>query len=256
MKILVDKMPLDPTECLFYSAEEGEGNCVIGTKFESVKEHKGYCRCTVKDRKACPYLQERSQSDMKRDNEVDCYTYEREQKKNYREEIYKCAKQLDEAIRKQFHPDYSEEEDQTDLQDLHRYTLWLKNDVETILSDTSLVPDKDLEQTKTDIFKMIADSQHGDTLMNKYDVNEEKIMAAVSVKRDFLSALENAKCGSDLASKLGYTFSKNDLCKLAQIHKSGRYREKIEDMLTAANFHSECSLLCSGQYDKLINNAE
>ena len=81
MKILVDKMPLDPTECLFYSAEEGEGNCVIGTKFESVKEHKGYCRCTVKDRKACPYLQERSQSDMKRDNEVDCYTYEREQKK-------------------------------------------------------------------------------------------------------------------------------------------------------------------------------
>ena len=44
MKILVDKMPLDSTECLFYSAEEGEGNCVIGTKFESVKEHKGYCR--------------------------------------------------------------------------------------------------------------------------------------------------------------------------------------------------------------------
>lgn len=27
-------------------------------------------------------------------------------------------------------------------------------------------------------------------------------------------------------------------------------------VLTAANFHSECSLLCSGQYDKLINNAE
>lgn len=187
------------------------------------------------------------------DNEVDGYTYEREQKKNYKEEIYRCAKQLDQSIWKQFHPDYSEEEDQTDLQDLHRYTFWLKNDVETILSDTSLVPDKDLEQTKTDIFKMIADSQHGDTLMNKYDVNEEKIMAAVSARRDFLSALENAKCGSDLASKLGCTFSNNDLCKLAQIHKSGRYREKIEDMLTAANFHSECSLLCSGQYDKLIN---
>ena len=64
MKILVDKMPLDPTECLFYSVVEGEGNCVIGTKFESVKEHKGYCRC-VKDGKVCPYLQEWSQSDMK-----------------------------------------------------------------------------------------------------------------------------------------------------------------------------------------------
>lgn len=190
------------------------------------------------------------------DNEVDCYTYEREQEKKYWEEIYRCAKQLDEAIWKQFHPDYSEEEDQTDLPDLHLYTFWLKNDVESILTDTSLVPDKDFEQTKTDIFKMIADSQHGDILMKKCDVNEEKIMAAVSVRRDFLSALENAKCGSDLASKLGYTFSKNDLCKLAQIHKSGRYREKIEDMLTAANFHSECSLLCSGQYDKLINNAE
>lgn len=190
------------------------------------------------------------------DNELDCHVYERTQKENYKEEVYKCAKQLDQTIWKQFHPDYSEEEDQTDLQDLHRYTIWLKNDVETILSDTSLVPDKDLEQTKTDIFKMIADSQHGDTLMKKYDVNEEKIMAAVSARRDFLSALENAECGSDLASKLGCTFSKNDLCKLAQIHKSGRYREKIEDMLTAANFHSECSLLCSGQYDKLINNAE
>lgn len=254
MKILVDKMPLDPTECLFYSAEEGEGNCMIGTKFESVKEHKGYCRCTVKDGKVCPYLQERSQSDMK--DELDCHVYERTQKENYKEEVYKCAKQLDQTIWKQFHPDYSEEEDQTDLQDLHRYTIWLKNDVESILSDTSLVPDKDLEQTKTDIFKMIADSQHGDTLMKKYDVNEEKIMAAVSARRDFLSALENAECGSDLASKLGCVFSKNDLRKLAQIHKSGRYREKIEDMLTAANFHSECSLLCSGQYDKLINNAE
>lgn len=28
---------------------------------------------------------------------------------------------------------------------------------------------------------------------------------------------------------------------------------KLLNMLTAANFHSECSLLCSGQYDKLIN---
>ena len=50
------------------------------------------------------------------DNEVDGYTYEREQKKNYKEEIYRCAKQLDQSIWKQFHPDYSEEEDQTDLQ--------------------------------------------------------------------------------------------------------------------------------------------
>ncbi len=56
--------------------------------------------------------------------------------------------------------------------------------------------------------------------MNKYDVNEEKIMAAVSARRDFLSALENAKCGSDLASKLGCTFSNNDLCK--NLHRSIR----------------------------------
>lgn len=32
MLSLVDKMSLDLTECLFYS-EEGEGNCMIGTKF-------------------------------------------------------------------------------------------------------------------------------------------------------------------------------------------------------------------------------
>ena len=83
-------------------------------------------------------------------------------------------------------------------------------------------------------------------------MNKESIITAVSIRRNFLTALQDTKCGSDIASKLGYTFSRNDICKLAKIHKNNKYRRKIEDMLTTANFHSVCNMLCNQQYDKLL----
>ena len=191
-------------------------------------------------------------------NEFDCRKYEREQKEIQMDEVCRCAKQLDEKIRKQYHCafladiplDYTNQEDEQI--DFYKYPMRLGIDIAEILSDETIISDEDLEQKKNDIFKIIADSKYGSIIMEKWTMNKESIITAVSIRRNFLTALQDTKCGSDIASKLGYTFSRNDICKLAKIHKNNKYRRKIEDVLTTANFHSVCNMLCNQQYDKLL----
>ncbi len=57
MKIIVDKLPEKSYECLFCSIEKDVVNCMISTKFESINEHKGYCKCYLENEEECPYLQ-------------------------------------------------------------------------------------------------------------------------------------------------------------------------------------------------------
>lgn len=53
---------------------------------------------------------------------------------------------------------------------------------------------------------------------------------------------------SDIAHGIGWGFTHEDLETLMQLHKDGKYREKIEDLLTDCNFHSECSAWSDGDY--------
>lgn len=57
MKIVVDKLPEKSSECLFCSAEKEIANCMISTKFESLNEHKSYCKCYLDNGARYPYLQ-------------------------------------------------------------------------------------------------------------------------------------------------------------------------------------------------------
>jgi hypothetical protein len=53
---------------------------------------------------------------------------------------------------------------------------------------------------------------------------------------------------SNIAHGIGWGFTHEDLETLMQLHKDGKYREKIEDLLTDCNFHSECSAWSDGDY--------
>lgn len=79
-----------------------------------------------------------------------------------------------------------------------------------------------------------------------FDTDEDEIRA------DFATALSKVENGSDLSSWLGYGFSDEDISNLAKLHKDGYFREKIEDLLTDCNFHTECGDFASGNYDKYI----
>jgi hypothetical protein len=82
-----------------------------------------------------------------------------------------------------------------------------------------------------------------------YDlVDFQEIVRDITIRRNFDKALRGVTHGSDLSYKLGYGFSKDDLKELAKLHKVGKHREKIEDLLTDCNFHEESAAMESSDY--------
>lgn len=83
-------------------------------------------------------------------------------------------------------------------------------------------------------------------------INWNSIKEKVKIRSDFASALRKVKNGAELAGRLGWSFSDDDLRQLTALHRKNRFRQKIEDLLTDANFHSECILLQDRKYDELL----
>ena len=83
-------------------------------------------------------------------------------------------------------------------------------------------------------------------------INWQSIKENVKIRSDFASALRKVKNGAELAGRLGWSFSDDDLRQLTALHRKNRFRQKIEDLLTDANFHSECILLQDRKYDELL----
>jgi hypothetical protein len=83
-------------------------------------------------------------------------------------------------------------------------------------------------------------------------INMDKCRRSVEIRRDFASALKTVKNGSDLAPALGYSFFKEDIMNLAELHKNGRFRKKIEDLLEDCNFHQEAGDFAERNYDCYI----
>ena len=83
-------------------------------------------------------------------------------------------------------------------------------------------------------------------------INWNSIKENVKIRSDFASALRKVKNGAELAGSLGWSISDDDLRQLTALHRKNRFRQKIEDLLTDANFHSECILLQDRKYDELL----
>ena len=81
-------------------------------------------------------------------------------------------------------------------------------------------------------------------------IDYDRALENAKIRRNFAEALEKAKRGSDLSFTLRWSFTDDDLTNLARLHKSRKYRKKIEDLLTDCNFHSECSAMANGDYSE------
>ena len=69
---------------------------------------------------------------------------------------------------------------------------------------------------------------------------------------DWETRLAGAKHGHDISPVIGYGFTKHDIWVLACLHKEGKHRERIEELLTDCNFHAECGSFATGSYDEYI----
>ena len=87
-------------------------------------------------------------------------------------------------------------------------------------------------------------------------IDWDSILKNVEIRSDFASALRKVRDGAILAGKLGWAFSDQDLRQLVELHRKNRFRKKIEDMLTDANFHTEATLLFERKYNELLEGLE
>lgn len=129
------------------------------------------------------------------ESEKECLNHEQKKKKEKTNQILEEIKNLDLKIWKKYHPDYNDENEPT----LEQAPSWLGTDVESILTE---FPDSEEE-----VLEMIQKSRYGEEILQKY-IKMEEINKAVSVRRDFLTALKSVREGSDLSGILHYGFSK------------------------------------------------
>lgn len=174
------------------------------------------------------------------ESEEECLNYEQKKKKEKTNQILEEIKNLDLEIWKKYHPDYNGENEPT----LEQAPLWLSADVESILTE---FPD-----SEEDVLEMIQKSRYGEEILQKY-IRIEEVKKAVSVRRDFLTALKSVKEGSDLAGVLHFGLSKKDIRELAKIHKSGKCRTKIENLLINCNYSTESGDFHAKRYEEYLS---
>ena len=70
------------------------------------------------------------------------------------------------------------------------------------------------------------------------------------VRSDWPAALRSVEKGSNLSSPVRSSFYQSDMATLVQLHKEGKFRQKIEDLLDDCEEHKFTSLLKQGKYEE------
>ena len=166
--------------------------------------------------------------------------YEQEMQEKHNASVLQAIKELDQKIWKKYHPDYNGENEPS----LQLAPTWLKTDVISVLMD--------FPESEGDVLSMIQKSAYADEIFKKYLAMEE-VRRQIAVRNDFKAAFSSVKHGWELSSDLDYSMSKKDLSNLAKLHKAGKCRRKIEELLTDCNFHSECGAFCKHDYDEFLS---
>lgn len=158
---------------------------------------------------------------------------------------------LDQDIWNHFYP---EQKESGKLVPKGAGVLWLRQDLQAILIDAK--EKGSYEEAYNYILIKINETHCVNEIFEALDPVDHKglnqIVKGVMIRTDFAEALRNCKKGSDLSYPLDFGFSKKDIQKLAALHKAGKFRRKIDDLLTDCNFHSECSDFSSGQYEAYL----
>lgn len=172
-------------------------------------------------------------------NEQDCQKYEQMMRTNHNTSVLQTIKELDQKMWKKYHPDYNEKNEPS----LNVAPIWLKTDVISILMD--------FPESEDDVMSMIKEAKYADEIFKKY-LDMAEVKRQIAVRNDFKAAFKSVKHGWELSSDLDYSMSKKDLSNLAKLHKAGKCRRKIEELLTDCNFHSAYGAFCKQDYDEFL----
>ncbi len=172
------------------------------------------------------------------------------EKENERLAVIKDAKiivqRLDEVIWKHFYPNWQPDDETLTISDDNCF-MYFEEDIKCIFRDN------DIDRAKEYIFEQIhlQSSAPVESYIKKH-LHMDKCIDDAMIRKDFAAALRSVKHGDDLSGRLDWSFSPKDISELAKLHKAGKFRKKIENLLTDCNFHSECSMITAKQYDELI----
>lgn len=172
------------------------------------------------------------------------------EKENERLAVIKDAKiivqRLDELVWKHFYPDWQPDDETLTISDDNCF-MYFEADIKCIFRDN------DIDKAKEYIFEQLhlQSSAPVEVYIKEY-LHMDKCIDDAMIRKDFAAALKSVKHGDDLSGRLDWSFSPKDISELAKLHKAGKFRKKIEDLLTDCNFHSECSMMAAKQYDELI----
>lgn len=86
-----------------------------------------------------------------------------------------------------------------------------------------------------------------DGYCSSFDVDEPEDMTAEEITEDWEKAL-NTLPYDEIAAKIEWGFSDEDLQELMELHRQNKHREKIEDLLDDCNFHYESGEWHDGNY--------
>ncbi len=120
-----------------------------------------------------------------------------------------------------------------EITDQRRLNMWLEADVKDALKRSRMARLPEIRE-----------------IVNGLEIDLDRCITDAEIRLDFAKALRNVKNGTKLSGKLGWSFAPDDLMNLMVLHKSNKFRRKIEDLLEDCNFHSECGLLAEKKYDE------
>ena len=170
-----------------------------------------------------------------------CQEYERMLKEKRTLAIQQIMCELDQTIWQKYRGS-------SDMDEVpkHLASVWLRNDIVSVLSDEEI----DAEQRLQEIIAIINETDYGSEILDLIKIQD--IREEVKIRRDWPNALQKVKSGGQLSRNIGYRLSSVDLKKLALLHQSNRGRKKIEELLTNCNFHHEAGKFAIQQYEEFL----
>lgn len=163
----------------------------------------------------------------------------KEMRTKHNTSVLQTIKELDQKIWKKYHPDYNGENEPS----LNEAPIWLKTDVTSVLMD--------FPESEDDVMSMIKETEYSNEIFKEY-LDMDEVKRQIAVRKNFEAAFKSVAHGWELSGNLDYSMSKEDLSNLAKLHKAGKCRKKIEELLTDCNFHSACGSFCKQVYDEFL----
>ena len=118
---------------------------------------------------------------------------------------------------------------------------WLYADIVSILTNS-----QDPSKAEREILHIIEKTGYARYIMPLLPMHE--IRNEMKLRHNLADALNQYKDPRELAAKLRYTLSDDDVLVLARLHRRHKHREEIEDLCNQCRRFKECTVLIHKDY--------